>query len=397
MGYNILFISHLYPHKEDPAEGAVIHRQALALRARGHQVTIIAPRPISPRPLTLLSDKWARIYRIPRSYTWEGIEVHSPRYLTLPRKLLSSTRGTYMSRSIEKLLKRVTKKTYDLIHVHHGYPDGTAALDLGAKMKTPVATTFRGSDIDITLHQDEAHSRHILHVCRQSDALITPSPQLRKKLLDYEGYDSVHIGNGIYPEDRYTGEPERKPGPVILSVSRLLTQKGLDKNILALKELAPRYPEITYEIIGDGPARHIHKELVKSEGLEKHVRFLGTLPKAEVMKAMASATVFSLPSEQETFGLVYLEAMIHGTPAICCAGQGVDGIIKEKETGMLVESGDTAALVSALDFLLSNPDLAREIGNRGRETVMQNYTWERIGEQLEDLYETIIAKRPPGS
>ena len=108
-------------------------------------------------------------------------------------------------------------------------------------------------------------------------------------------------------------------------------------------------------------------EKLSSElGIQDKVEFLGQLPHDKVMEYMAICDIFSLPSWRESLGLVYLEAMLHGKPIIGCQGQGVDGLIKDRETGLITKPKDVESIIEVMDFLLSNPDKAIMIGEEAK-------------------------------
>jgi len=170
----------------------------------------------------------------------------------------------------------------------------------------------------------------------------------------------------------------------------LIKTKGIDLNLKAIANLQEKYPDIYYLIIGEGEERTRLGKLVKYLKLQGKVEFLGQLPHQRVMEYMSICSIFSLPSWQETLGRVYMEAMAHGKPVIGCRGQGADGIITDKETGLLPRSKDVDSLVEAIDYLLGHPDKAKAMGESARELVMENYTWEKNVERIVRLYQEIL-------
>ena len=105
---------------------------------------------------------------------------------------------------------------------------------------------------------------------------------------------------------------------VILSVSYLITRKAIDFNLRAIAQLKYKYPNLKYLIIGDGPEKNHLKSLSKNLGINQMVEFLGQLSNKKVMEYMAETDIFSLPSWDEAFGVVYIEAMAQGKPVIGC-------------------------------------------------------------------------------
>ncbi len=141
---------------------------------------------------------------------------------------------------------------------------------------------------------------------------------------------------------------------------------------------------------GDGPQRQYLKNLVLNLGLEKNVKFIGHLSNENVMEYMSICDLFTLPSYQETLGLVYLEAMAHGKPVIGVKGQGIDGIVEHKRNGMLVEPKDIDSLVEGMEYLINHPQEARNMGERAKKLVLENYTWEKNAEKTIKIYKEAL-------
>ena len=177
---------------------------------------------------------------------------------------------------------------------------------------------------------------------------------------------------------------------MLLSVSHLIETKGIDLNINAVARLRKKFPDIIYLIIGEGQERDRLKKQVRDLHLRKYVEFLGAIPHRKVMEYMSFCNVFTLPSWKEGLGVVYLEAMAHGIPAIACRGEGIDGIIKDRKTGMLVEPRNVDSLTDAVDFVLSNPENAGEIGKKAKQMVIDDYTWAVSAQRLKKAYTEVL-------
>jgi len=154
--------------------------------------------------------------------------------------------------------------------------------------------------------------------------------------------------------------------------------------------LINKYPDLKYQIIGDGPEKNRLKKLAADLGINRQVEFLGRLGHKEVLKYMAKADIFSLPSWNEGFGVVYIEAMVQGKPVIGCKGEGIEDFVEDGKTGMLVEPKDVDSLVQTIDYLLSNPDETWAIGKRARKFVLENYTWDKNAEKTIKVYKEVI-------
>ena len=172
----------------------------------------------------------------------------------------------------------------------------------------------------------------------------------------------------------------------ILTVSRLFAEermKGVDHSITALASLADRYPGLIYNIVGKGSDKPRLIEEAKRLGLADRVIFLQDLTDAELAEHYKRCDIFLLPSGQEGFGIVFLEAMRFSKPCIGGNAGGTPEVIEDGRTGLLVPYGDPVALEAAIDKLLSNPELREEMGRRGRERLEQHFTFEQFRRRLE--------------
>ncbi|HVM75892.1 MAG TPA: glycosyltransferase family 4 protein [Candidatus Saccharimonadales bacterium] len=165
-------------------------------------------------------------------------------------------------------------------------------------------------------------------------------------------------------------------GRVILAVGRWLATeryKGMDTLIQAMPRLLLRWPDVQLAIVGSGDDRDWLENIAKVSGVQRHVHLLSGISYAELSACYAAAEIFALPSRGEGFGFVYLEAMARAKPVIGGAHGGAPEVIRDGDTGYLVSHGDVMQLATSLDTLLSSPDLAKQMGERGRERVQQEF------------------------
>ena len=177
-------------------------------------------------------------------------------------------------------------------------------------------------------------------------------------------------------------------GRVILAVGRWLATeryKGMDTLIQSLPRLLLRWPDVQLAIVGSGDDRDWLENIAKVSGVRRHVHFLTGLSYAQLSACYATAEIFALPSRGEGFGFVYLEAMARGKPVIGGAHGGAPEVIRDGVTGYLVSHGDTEQLATSLDTLLSNPELGRQMGERGRERVQQEFKFSIFAKNLKKI------------
>ena len=281
---------------------------------------------------------------------------------------------------------------FDLIHAHHGYPDGFAAYQLSKKYQKPFIVTLRGTDLDIIAHQSYNMKKILEMIIKEANCVVVPSPRLANTCYDLFGIMPITVSNGLDTSDIFEGESriaEEYGRPIILSISQLIPSKGIDLTLYALNSLISKYSGLQYLIIGDGPLRNEIQKLIIELGLENNVKLLGYIEHKHAMEYMSICDIFVLPSWQETFGLVYTEAMAHAKPVIGVLGQGIDGVVTSGYNGILVKPNDIDSLVEALDYLLSNESERNEIGIRARQLVLDQYTWENNASKIIEIYDKI--------
>ena len=180
--------------------------------------------------------------------------------------------------------------------------------------------------------------------------------------------------------------------PVIVCVSRLMARKGQDELIRALPKIHQTAPNASLIIVGDGPYRKDLERLVKKLGLENFVHLTGKVSQTELSKWYAAGDIFAMPCrtrmggwDVEGLGIVFLEGSATGLPVIVGdSGGAVDAVI-DSETGYLVDGTNTAEIADRFAYLFANPDVAKKMGEAGRNWVTQEWTWDQNFKKLDGL------------
>lgn len=162
--------------------------------------------------------------------------------------------------------------------------------------------------------------------------------------------------------------------------------KGTDLLLEAFRRVADAEPAATLALVGDGPDR-IGDEVFARERLPHgRVEFLGAVRQSEVLAVLDRSDVLVVSSRSEGMPRVILEAFSRGRPVIAARVGGVPEAVREGETGLLVPSGDPAALAAAMITLARNPRLRRDLGHRGRDWVASLPGWRDLAEAVIRLY-----------
>lgn len=172
---------------------------------------------------------------------------------------------------------------------------------------------------------------------------------------------------------------------ILLTVGRLVAcerLKGIDEVILALPKVTKLISNTVYVVVGEGDDRGRLEELVKKNNLSSHVVFTGTVSDEKLVELYQGCDVFLMPSRQEGFGIVFLEAMAFKKPVIGGNHGGTPEVIVDNETGFLVEHGDVNTLADHIIRLLSDQELSERMGNAGCLRVKNHYTFEPLRHKL---------------
>jgi glycosyltransferase involved in cell wall biosynthesis len=170
----------------------------------------------------------------------------------------------------------------------------------------------------------------------------------------------------------------------ILTVANLRPEKGHDVLLRAAARLIHTHPDLRILFAGDGPCRRDLESLAAVLGLTSRVAFLGH--REDVPAVLEVADAFVLPSRSEAFPNAALEAMAAGLPVVASATGGLNDLIVNGTTGLLVPPGDPEALALAIGGVLDCPQTAADLGAQARHAIVGRYSFERMASEFEALY-----------
>jgi glycosyltransferase involved in cell wall biosynthesis len=218
---------------------------------------------------------------------------------------------------------------------------------------------------------------------RRADRVITTSEYSRQTAIEAYGLrpeDVAVVPEGIDVESWLGGAGPAPVGehPVVVSVARQYPRKNTSTLIRAMTRVVDSVPAARLKIIGDGPELRRLKKLVGRLDLEETVDLVGSLSGADgIREELARATVFCLPSRQEGFGIVFLEAMAAGLAIVAADCGAVPEVAPHGEVSLLVEPDDVDGLAEALILLLREPDLRRRLAEAGSAR-WQRFDWPHV-------------------
>jgi len=323
----------------------------------------------------------------------DGIRVHRVRSLDIPkmRSLIS----------MPAMLRRALSMDYDLIHAHITYPSALIAYTINKLRGTPYLVTCQGDELlDYPESRSLRYIKPLLSLAlRNAGRVHSISLAIKRSLVHNFG---VHpevievIPNGVdlgkfSPEPKLDLHGEYGADFVLINVSRLSPKNNIETTIEAVRRVKDSGRDLKYLIVGDGAERERLVSLVRRLGLESTVVFTGWINHDILPGYMAGADAFIRTSVTEGLGIVFLEAMACGTPVIASRVQGILDIVRDRETGLLVDPEDAGDIARAIVELMENPELRRRLRDNGLKFV-KKFDWEHVCRRTERLYFEIDGK-----
>jgi len=177
----------------------------------------------------------------------------------------------------------------------------------------------------------------------------------------------VHQVDWIVRQAAQAREKNSSSDGLILYVGSLIERKGIGLLLDAFAQVRVRHPSIRLRIVGEGPLRGKLEKKTAQAGLQDRVDFAGFVEPAGIPSEYAEAGLFILPSLEETFGVVVVEALACGVPVICSSFAGVSTYLKDGEDAYVVDPNDTELLAGRIGRLLDDRALRAQFITRGRE------------------------------
>ncbi|MBK0404497.1 glycosyltransferase [Adhaeribacter sp. BT258] len=385
----ILFLPKWYPDRKQDQNGNFIQQHAYAVSKFADVVVLFANHDDFSGP-NLTEFDFKKDDGIPTFYFYYKQRITGLNFIDKPLKLILYFSCLFRGyRIIERLYGRP-----DLLHVH-------------VLLRTGLFAWFKSFAAGLPYIITEHWTLYLPHnaskisflrkwlskmVVKKAAAVHTVSQDLKHAMqgLGFQNRNYTVIPNVVntatfYPENATVLKPKRQLLNVAILNDRAKNQSGLIK---AFHKLLPEFPDLELRIIGFGPSEKALKNLAQELGLlNKTVFFEGKKEAAEVAAFMRRADVFVLPSFYETFGVVLIEALASGTPVIASKVGGVPEVFG-KEHGILIEPGNEDELLTALRFVLQNPEAFPK--GELREFAEKYYSFEAVGKQFAALYETVL-------
>ncbi len=366
---------------------------------RGHDVTLITGPAVGPEG-RLIEQAQKESYRL--------IVIDSMRREINPLPDITS----YM-----KIKHHLSKIVPDVVHTHSakaGILGRLAGFALKKKtdraVKPIVVHTIHG--LAFHPYQNKMINRFYKAIERftaeRTDAFISVAEAMTKKALaagmgneshystaysaiDEEGFLALPTEQDIKDFRRQYGINEQ--AVVIVCVARLAELKGHDYIVESAKKIAPEFENCIWLFVGDGKLKEQIRHKIQLAGLGYRFKFTGLLPPERIPMAVHASDILVHCSLREGLARVLPQAMLCRKPVVSFDIDGAREIVNER-TGFLIEPKDIEALTNACRKLITEPELCRELGEAGRESVIEKFSPRKMVDTIEEVYtQTIDRKR----
>ena len=288
---------------------------------------------------------------------------------------------------------------YDIVQCHFGTSGnwGVFLKEFGVKAK--IVTTFHGFDIRTGMEKGGQIYRELFE---NGDKFISISEYNLQSLchlgLNQGKIFSLPIGIDLqkFPFKDQGVAPEDTTPIHIVTVARLVEEKGLFYGIQAIDQLRQKRPEVKlqYTIIGEGPLRGELESLVRTLNLEDIVSLPGAMEQKDIVQVLLNSHIFLFPSIAEALPVSLMEAQAVGLPVVATKVGSTDQIVAEGQSGFLVPCRDAKALAERCSYLLDHPESWQNMGRRGRDVVEKQYDVNILNGQLLELYQQLLKSSP---
>jgi N-acetyl-alpha-D-glucosaminyl L-malate synthase BshA len=297
-----------------------------------------------------------------------------------------------------KMAEVISRYNLDILHVHYAIPHSISAYlakMMLSERRVPFVTTLHGTDITLV-----GNDRSYLPITRfgieQSDAVTAVSEYLKSRTIEeFQIQRPISVIPNFVNCDVYS--PSSDPSlrqrfasadeSLFIHISNFRPVKRIE-DVISVFARARKACPAKLLLVGDGPDRPKAEWLAETQGVSSDVVFLGK--QSDMAPLLSIADIMLLPSENESFGLVALEAMACEVPVIATRIGGIPEVVEDEEDGYLFPLGDVAGMADASVKLLKNAGLRREMGKAARRHAIRDFCASKIVRHYENLYSQTI-------
>ncbi|MGB7337673.1 MAG: glycosyltransferase [Phototrophicaceae bacterium] len=304
---------------------------------------------------------------------------------------------------VVRLLSKIKQLNPQILQAHHGHA-AVNILPLARKLDIPFITFFHGYDATISheVAMQTYYFRNYLdkrpHLYKQADIILARSEFLKQRLLEIgcppEKLRVHYIGTDTR---NYYEVPLENREKVVFFAGRFVEKKGIEYLVEAMYNVQQRHPD--YKLVLAGKGVEQDRLLALATNRLSNVEYIGWLSYEDLHKRMSQVRIFCAPSvtagtqDSESFGNVFIEANLQGTPVVSFEHGGIPEAVADGETGLLAPERDIEALTQHLLRLIEDDELWRKMSHQATERVLNQFDRWKQTAKLESLYDQLIEER----
>jgi glycosyltransferase involved in cell wall biosynthesis len=292
------------------------------------------------------------------------------------------------------------KNRYDVINTHFAVPSGPLGYILSKLFRIPKVLSLHGGDIydpskKMSPHDSFLFSRIVRFILNRADRIIAQSTNTRDNAIKYYNPDREVkiIPLAFHPpaKVRVSRKSLKLDDDVfyLITVGRLIKRKSLDTLILALSGIKNK--KIRLLIAGDGPEKDYLQQIVRENGLEQRVAFLGYISDGDKFRYLAVSDLFVLTSLHEGFGIVFMEAMHAGLPVVATNHGGQVDLLTQNENAILIDVGDVNACSSAIIRFEKDKNLYKKCSMNNKKRIKDYYA-DKVAMEYIKIFKELTAQ-----
>jgi glycosyltransferase involved in cell wall biosynthesis len=397
----VLFIASAYPRYEGDVITPWLGATIAQLRDAQVDVEVLAP---AYHGLTDQTIDGVRVHRFRYAPAkWEMLSHDHPIPWQLnERPIRTALVPGYVTASAIAATRLTAGRRFDVVHAFWPLPHAIPGMVARCLTRTPLVSTFFGAELH-WLARKHAWARVAVRAIVHESEVVTAISEHTASELKSVAPDArpvvIPFGAAITPPTSHaaTRTPFAEQPAEFLFVGRLVARKGVDVLLQALARMDERAARLT--IVGDGAERGRLEALATSLSLAGRARFAGYVPQDALEQQLRACDAFVLPAitdevaGTEGLGVALIEALSYERPVIASRAGGIPDVVRHEHTGLLVAPGDVDALAAAMRRFIDEPTFARTLGAQGRADVEDRFSWSRIVDALQSVYEDAISRR----
>ncbi|MGB3092420.1 MAG: glycosyltransferase family 4 protein [Candidatus Zixiibacteriota bacterium] len=372
----ILILTHNYIRFRGDHAGHFLHVLATGLVQSGHKVLVLAPHQEGLKKVEIM----------------DGVAVHRFGYAPAAKERLAyigtmhelvaaswSNKILFLSFLLCFFVRALTlsvRHKIDLVSAQWWIPGGLIGYLVSLLRRKPLVVTSHGTDIRL-LEKSHFSRKLAKPVFRRAKYVTTVSGFLKEKLIRNTrvAQEKIRIIPMPVTPDTFAPTPLPKDAvKLILCVARFTPQKGLDSFLKACRMLKDRRINFKAKIVGEGPLRESLQEEIIRLHLDEKVSLADIVPQGELNQLYAESYLCVLPSIEEGFGLVLVEAQLCKRPVVGTRSGGITDIIEDGRSGLLVPPRDHESLAQAMERILTDEQLAERLAEGGYRSALARFS-----------------------